>query len=329
MPKSDNQKLKLLYLADYFKAKSDEDHGITIEDMTRYLDSVDIAADRKTLYKDIESLRDYGMDIEMTKQNRKAYYKLLSRDFELPELKLLVDAVQSSKFITRKKTEVLNRKLGALVSEYQAKELNRQFYIVSELKNLNEAIYLIVDALHRAINENHQVEFQYTIWTIQKKLEPKHQGKIYRVSPWGLTWDDENYYLVGYDEEEEKIKHFRVDKMLHLNETELARNGKVEFEKVDMKEYARKVFGMFSGDKQRVKLLVENEKIGIIFDRFGTDVMVIPQKDGEHVIVNVDVEVSNQFIGWLVGIGSGVRVLEPDVVCKKIVEHLEQMRALY
>lgn len=329
MAKSENQKLKLLYLADLFRQKTDENHGVTIENMTDYLANLDIAADRKTLYKDMEDLRTYGMDIIMEKHNRKAYYKLLNRDFELAELKLLVDAVQSSKFITKKKTDSLNKKLGTLTSEYQAKELKRQFYIVEDLKNLNEKIYMIVDGLHRAINEDHQVEFLYNAWNIKKELVPRHNGKIYHVSPWGLTWDDENYYLVGYDEDELKIKHFRVDKMTKFSETDKSRNGKEEFEAVDMKEYGRKVFGMYSGKTQRVKLLVENNMIGIIFDRFGTDIMVMPQKDNKHVVVNVDVEVSLQFIGWLVGIGPGIKVIEPDEVCKQIRQHLDQMSALY
>lgn len=240
MAKSENQKLKLLYIMDKFIKDTDEEHGITVADLTEYLSGYDIKVERKTLYDDIEMLRVYGMDIMKHKIGKQTYYKLLSRDFELPELKLLVDSVQSAKFITVNKTNELIKKLENLASRYAARELQRQVYVLNRVKNPNEKIYLSVDTLHRAIHRNVQVTFKYMNWNLKKQLVPKHEGKVYHISPWALTWDDENYYLIGYDEDEEKIKHFRVDKLDSLAETEEKRHGKELFDKFDLAAYSKK-----------------------------------------------------------------------------------------
>lgn len=334
MAKSPNQKLKLLYIMDKLIKDTDEEHGVTVPELTEYLAGYDIKVERKTLYDDFETLRNYGMDIIMQKKNKQTYYKLVSRDFELPELKLLVDSVQAAKFITANKTNELIKKLEALTSKHQAIELQRQVHVINRVKNPNEKIYFSVDALHRAIHKNVQVTFQYMNWNLQKQLVPKHEGKIYHISPWALTWDDENYYLIGYDEDEEKIKHFRVDKLASLEETVEKRHGKEIFEKFDLAQYSKKMFGMFGGDEKTVKLRVKSDKIGVIIDRFGKDIMIIPEnmsqgEDNEHFTVNVDVAVSNQFIGWVVGLGDSVEVVSPPEVRTQIKDYLTNICATY
>lgn len=329
MAKSSNQKLKMIYLMDKFLRDTDEEHGITISDMVEYLASYDIKAERKSLYDDVECLNTYGMDIIKEKVGRDTYYKLVSRDFELAELKLLVDSVQSSKFITANKTRELIKKLESLSSSHQAVELQRQVHVINRVKNPNEKIYLTVDMLHEAIHKQVQVQFQYAAWNLRKELVPKHDGKTYSVSPWALTWDDENYYLIGYDEDDEKIKHFRVDKFLKLSITDKERHGKELFNKFDLAAYSKKTFGMFGGDEQSVKLKATNDKVGVMIDRFGSDIMIIPDKDGKHFTVNVDVAISDQFIGWLVGLGSGVQIVYPQDVRDKVKENLQKIIGLY
>lgn len=329
MAKSSNQKLKMIYLMDKFLRDTDEEHGITISDMVEYLASHDIKAERKSLYDDVECLNTYGMDIIKEKVGRDTYYKLVSRDFELAELKLLVDSVQSSKFITANKTRELIKKLESLSSSHQAVELQRQVHVINRVKNPNEKIYLTVDMLHEAIHKQVQVQFQYAAWNLRKELVSKHDGKTYSVSPWALTWDDENYYLIGYDEDDEKIKHFRVDKFLKLSITDKERHGKELFNKFDLAAYSKKTFGMFGGDEQSVKLKATNDKVGVMIDRFGSDIMIIPDKDGKHFTVNVDVAISDQFIGWLVGLGSGVQVVYPQDVRDKVKENLQKIIGLY
>lgn len=329
MAKSANQKLKLIYLIDKFVRDTDENHGITINDITEYLNRYDIKAERKSLYDDIETLRTYGLDIVMDKSDKKVCYKLVSRDFELAELKLLVDAVQSSRFITVNKTNELIKKLENLASRYEAGSLQRQVYVLNRIKNPNEKIYFTVDIIHRAIHAGVQIEFQYASWNLKKELVPKHDGKLYHVSPWALAWEDENYYLIGYDEDDAKIKHFRVDKMLKVAETDEKRHGKETFEKFDAASYSKKTFGMYGGEEMAVKLRMKNSLVGVIIDRFGNDVMIHPEPDGEYFNVNVDVAVSGQFFGWVLGLGSDAQIIGPDKVVHKMQEFLDTITCLY
>lgn len=329
MAKSANQKLKLMYLLDKFMHDTDENHGITINEISEYLERYDIKSERKSLYDDIEALRTYGLDILKEKNNKKVYYKLISRDFEIAELKLLVDSVQSAKFITTNKTNELIKKLEGLASKYEAIDLQRQVHVINRVKNPNEKIYLSVDALHRAIHNDSQVTFQYAAWNIKKELVPKHDGKVYVISPWALTWDDENYYLIGYDEHDEKIKHFRVDKLSNLNETNNKRCGKELFEKFDLAAYSKKTFGMYGGKEQRVKLRVKNELVGVIIDRFGKDIIINTNSEEGYFTTNVDVAVSAQFIGWLVGVGKDVTVVAPDDVRKMVKERIDEIADAY
>ena len=329
MAKSEKQKLKLLYLMDKFIKDTDEQTGITVNDIIDYLDSNGIKAERKTIYDDIEALTLYGLDIVKEKANRNTYYKLVSRNFEIAELKLLVDAVQSSKFITTKKTNELLKKIEGLASHNDAIKLQRQVYVVNRVKNINEKVYLAIDNIHRAINEDKQITFIYSSWNVKKELVPRRNGELYNVSPWTLIWDDERYYLVAYDEKDKKIKHYRVDKMSKVEVLEEKRNGKVLFENFDVAKYSSKTFGMYGGREENVKIQFENNMIGVVLDRFGSDVMIHPVSDGEHFNVNLSVEVSNQFFGWILGLGNAVRIIEPKAVVDEMKNYLVEIQQMY
>jgi len=329
MSRTANQKLKILYLARLFSEKTDENHYVTMADILAYLESNDIRAERKSIYDDIELLRVYGMDIVSFKENKNFYYYLASREFELAELKLLVDSVQSSKFITEKKSKELIRKLEGLTSNYEAKNLQRHVFVASRIKTMNESIYYNVDTINQAINRNLQIAFQYYEWSVKKELKKKENGDKQGISPWTLTWDNENYYLVAYDEADNKIKHYRVDKMRDIVLTDKKRCGRKEYQKIDPAAYHKKVFGMYGGRQENVAIEFENHLVGVVLDRFGKDIMIIP-RDENHFVVHVDVEVSNMFLSWVFGLGEGARILSPDSVveqmkseCKRILKQYE------
>lgn len=328
MPKGTNQKLKLIYIIKYLMENTDENHKVTMADILRYLEGYEISAERKSIYADIEAIRDLGIDVVGEKTGRDFYYYVVSRDFEVAELKLLVDAIQSSKFITEKKSAELIKKLQGLVSVHEAKLLQRQLYVSGGTKTVNESIYYNIDALHNAIGGNHKIQFQYFQWNVKKEMELRKKGDFYEVSPWALLWEDENYYLIAFDSVHQEIRHYRVDKMLKISLVSENREGKEYFEKFNLAEYSKKNFGMFAGEEEMVKLEVHNRLIGVILDRFGTDVMIIPA-DAEHFRVNVKVSVSNQFFGWLFGLGSDVKILAPENVVKRMKEELGNINKLY
>ena len=328
MPKGTKQKLKLVYIIKYLLENTDENHKVTMSDILKYLESYDITAERKGIYNDIEAVRELGIEVIGEKIGKNFYYYVVDRDFEMAELKLLVDAIQSSKFITEKKSAELIKKLGSLVSVHEAKQLQRQVYVSGRAKTLNESIFYNIDAIHTAIATNKKISFQYFQWNIKKEMELRRNGVFYEVSPWALLWEDENYYLVGFDSMNQEIRHYRVDKMLKISELDLARDGKEYFEKLNVADYTKKNFGMFAGEEQMVKLEVHNRLIGVMIDRFGTDVMIIPA-DKEHFRVNVRVSVSNQFLGWIFGLGSDVRILGPDEVVNKMKAELKKTMEQY
>lgn len=317
MAKGSNQKLKLLYLSKIFQELTDEEHGITLKEIVAELERYGIAAERKSLYNDVNELIDFGMDIVKEKSGRTCYYKLVSRTFELPELKLLVDSVQASKFITEKKTQELIKKIENCASCREANMLQRQVYILGRVKTTNENIYYNVDLIHTAISENRKIRFQYFQWDINKQKILRKEGEFYCISPWALTWDDENYYMIGFDGEANKIKHYRVDKMLNMELTKDKRQGRELFESFNVADYAKKVFGMFDGDVETVKLKVVNEMAGVIIDRFGKDVSLRPIDD-THFTVNVDVAISEQFFGWVISLGDGVEIVTPERVVDRM-----------
>jgi predicted DNA-binding transcriptional regulator YafY len=327
MARSSNQKLKTLYLAQYLMEESDEQHLLTVQQMITYLASNGITAERKSIYDDLDALAQFGLDI-LHVEGRSGGYYLASRPFELAELKLLVDAVQSSRFLTRKKSLELIGKIESLASRHEAQSLQRQVFVTNRIKTMNESIYYNVDELHAAIALDRQITFRYFEYAVPKQRVYRHGGAPYRISPFALTWDDENYYLIGYDDAAQRLKHFRVDKMTGIAVTDAERTGKEVFGQLDLGLYAGTLFGMFSGETQDVLLRFENRLVGAVIDRFGSDVAVMPDGD-THFTIRVRVAVSEQFFGYLAGFGAAAQVLEPPSVAAAMAKHIESIAALY
>lgn len=327
MPKSANQKLKLLYIARMLMQRSDENHLISTAQIIEELNSAGISAERKSIYDDIESLRFFGLDIIQIKGKNGGYY-IGERDFELPELKLLVDSVQSSKFITQDKTYDLIRKIENLASIYDGQLLQRQVYIQNRVKSMNESVYYAVDAVSDAITENRQITYKYFEFNLKKERVYRHDGQLYKVSPFALVWDNENYYMLAWDSSAEKMKHFRVDKMYGVTMTDEKREGTEVFEKTDMSSYTKSVFGMFGGKEEKVKLRFANHLAGAVIDRFGKDSMLI--KDGEnHFTISVDIVVSPQFFAWVFGFGTDAEVISPENVREKMKNQIQSVYGMY
>lgn len=322
-----NQKLKIMYLMKILLEETDEDHDLTLNEIVEKLKAYNVTAERKSLYSDIENLRTFGLDIIGMQYGKTYHYKVASRQFQLVELKLLVDAVQSSRFITEKKSDELIAKLESYASKYEAKKLARQVNVNGRVKTMNERIYYSVDKIHEALNEESQIKFQYFTWTADKKMELKHGGAYYSVSPWALCWDDEKYYLVGYDNREYKIKHFRVDKMVDVSVVYEEREGKEEFSKMQMSEYTNRLFGMFDGNLETVTLLCENHAANVIIDRFGTDIPLM-KTDAEHFTVRVRVSVSKLFLSWIMAI-PGVKIVAPERTVDMMRSEIKRQQEMY
>ena len=328
MARSSFQKQKLLYVMDYLLRNSDELHTVSAAQLVAELERNGISAEQKSIYDDIECLREYGLDIIQTGAGRNSGYYVASREFELPELKLLVDSVQSSKFITHKKTMSLIGKIEKLVSVHEAQQLHRQVYVQNRIKTMNESIYYNVDEIHRGISENRKIRFHYFEYTVQKEKRLRRNGAWYVISPFSLNWDDENYYLVGFDSAVGQLKHFRVDKMLDIEVTEEPRDGQEIYAALDMGIYSRKTFGMFKGEETTVKLRFENHLVGAVLDRLGRDVMLVPD-GGEHFTLRTEVAVSPQFFAWVLGFGAEAQILEPQAVVEELREYIAQVARLY
>jgi len=328
MPQSENQRLKLFYLLDILNNETDEKHGLSIKEIIARLNANDITEDRKTMYTDFDTLRQYGVDIISEKIGRDTYYHVGKRQFELPELKLLVDSVQSAKFLSAKKSNDLIKKIESLGSKYDAKHLQRQVFISGRIKTMNERIYYNVDTLHEAINANKQVRFHYYQWTVNKEMKLRKNGDWYDVSPWGLMWDDENYYLVAFDAKDQKIKHYRVDKMVSLQTLDKGRIGGKAYKEFNLPKYTKSLFGMFGGELTNVTLEGRNDVVGVVIDRFGKDIP-ITIKDEDHFSVRVNVAVSRQFLGWVFAIGEGLKITEPENVVEQMREEVKRLQHIY
>jgi predicted DNA-binding transcriptional regulator YafY len=325
MAKGNNQKFKLIYLIKILERLTDEDHSLTMSQIITELESNDISAERKSVYSDLEALRELGYDVIGDDSGRYYGYFLGERTFELAELKLLVDSVSASKFITDKKSKALIKKLESLTSAYNAGKLERQVVVGDRVKTMNESIYINVDMIHSAIAENSQIRFRYFNYNPKKEIEYKRDGEFYYVSPWALIWNDENYYLVAYDSQDEKIKHFRVDKMNKMSLVEARREGGSEFKKINISEYSGRVFGMYAGRTERVKMEFDNELSGVVIDKFGKDVNIVKTGAKKFLVIE-NVNVSKQFFGWVFGLGEGAKIVGPQNVVDEM--NLEMMKRL-
>lgn len=318
-------KLRIFYIQDYFLKNTDESHTVTVQELLAHLEEMGIATDRRTVYADIRRLKSLGMDIEKRRSKTHDYY-LATRPFELAELKLLVDAVQSSRFLTRKKSDVLIQKLSGLTSRHQAEKLSRQVYVQNRVKTDNERIYYNVDSIHEAIALGRKLGFQYCQYTLTKSLKPRRNGAQYVVNPYLLTWAEDNYYLIADHPEHEGLAHFRVDKM--LSATVLPDKRVPLAASFDPAAYAKTMFSMYVGDNEWVEMRFDASLIGVVIDRFGTDVQII-RSDGNSFTIRAFISVSPAFFGWLLQFGNQARILAPTDAARKMRALLSETLGQY
>lgn len=324
-----NSKIKLLYLMDILLEYTDEENPISLARITELLEGRGVTAERKSIYADIELLREYGLDVLTTKTNQFGYY-IGSRRFELAELRLLVDAVQSSRFITRKKSEQLIKKLEGLASHAQARTLHREVFVLDRVKAPNEKIYYNVDILQLAIADGVQASFRYFEYAPDKSKRYRNDGEEYTVSPYALMWANDFYYLVAYYEKREgDFTHFRVDRMEGVRALSEKRvpAAQVTGAELDVACYGNRMFSMYGGEIIKVRLRCKNQLVNVVLDRFGLDVPMMPDRD--WFIASVDVAISPMFLGWLFSFGGDMQVLSPESVIELLKTQVQSVVALY
>ena len=317
MPKSDNQKLKIFYILDYLEAHSNEKNPVRASELISMLDRQhDIRCDRKTVYSDIAALQQYGVDIVSIPGKNGGYY-IASRNFELPELKLLIDAVQSSRYLTEKKSRELIEKLCSQCNEQDAKLMRRTVLVSGRVKSMNETIYYNVDAIQEAIAQNKQITFRYFDWDFGGKR--KYRDKEYLASPYGLCQDHENCYLLAFSNRY-GITSYRVDRMTDIQLTEENRIPCPELTGKALHDHANRLFQMYSGDALDVKMRFHKSLLNVVIDRFGKNTMLIPDGD-EYFNFTVNVAISPMFLSWVIGFGGKAKILYPKSVadaCKAL-----------
>ena len=325
MAKSENQKRKLLYLADLLRRETDETHGLTVQQMIDELARRDVRAERKSIYDDLQTLTDYGMDIVKLRSGHTCSYALVHRDFELPELKLLVDAVQSSRFLTEEKSLELIDKLCRLCSQEEAEQVRRNVVVAGRIKNMNQSIYYDVDTIQEAIFQNRQISFRYFDWGLDGK--PKYRDRDYTASPYGLYQDNENCYLLALSPRH-GVTAYRVDRMNSIALLPRERTPCPELTGQALNDYAQKRFHMFDGETVSVKMRFHKSLTNVVMDRFGSGTMLFP--DGEdHFVFTVDVAESPQFYSWVIGFGSKAQILHPARIRKACLGLCREVMAQY
>ncbi len=327
MPKNPLQNQKLLRLQQIFLQETDENHGLTMDEIIGRLAACGITAERKSVYENIETLNQCGMDILREKRGNRTYYYAASREFETAELRLLADAVASSRFITAKKSGELLKKLETLTSHHHAAGLRRQVHVPSRIKNMNETIFYLVDELNRAISENASIEFCYYDWVADGQTLtriPRHGGQRYHVSPWQLLWEDEFYYLIAFDHRTETIRHYRVDRMGNIVLTDQKRMGAEEFKKIRMEDYTARLFGMFAGETQTVTLTFPARLLDVMIDRFGKELRLQKNEKEGFLTLRAPVIPSLPFYGWLVSLGPEVTLDSPEALKQEYIKTLKK-----
>ncbi len=310
MPKSDNQKLKIFYILDYLQKNSHQDHPVRAGELLTMLEQQhNIVCDRKTIYSDIAALQDYGVDIVSLPGKNGGYY-IASRNFELPELKLLIDAVQSSRFLTEKKSRELIEKLCNQCSVYDAKLMRRDMLVSGRVKSMNETIYYNVDAIQEAIAQNRQIRFRYFDWGLDGKRQ--YRDRDYQASPYGLCQDNENCYLLAHSPRH-GVTSYRVDRMCQIKLLEQPRTPCPELTGKALAEHANRLFQMYAGETTQVKLRFHRSLINVVVDRFGRSILLIPDGE-EHFVFTVEVAVSPMFLSWVIGFGAKAQILYPQSV---------------
>lgn len=324
MARGENQKLKLLYLKQFFEEKTDEDHPATMPEILAYLHARGVEAERKSIYTDLDALSDFGMDVR--KDERGKSYQWFDREFELPEVKLIIDSVASSKFLSEKKSDALIKKLGTLCSEHQRKELRRQVRVMGRAKSMNNSVLINVDQLHAAIAANTTVRFKYFHYNVRMERVYSRKGEVYEVSPWALLYDNDNYYLYAFVDGE--FRNYRVDRMASVEQGTKERQGKEAFEKKDMPAFSKSTFGMFNGQEERVEMVFHNRMMDVVIDKFGKEVW-LEKVDEWHFKISVPVAVSPQFFAWVFGLGNYVTITGPEHVKQQMKDMLEDVHKRY
>lgn len=324
MSRGANQKLKLLYLKQFFEEKTDEDHPATMAEIIAYLKANGVDAERKSIYTDLDALADFGMDVRRDEYGKS--YQWYDRDFELSEIKLIIDSVASSQFLTERKSDILIKKLGKLVSEYQRKELRRQVRVMGRAKSMNNSVLINTDTIHAAIAANTTVKFKYFHYNLDLERRFSKKGEPYEVSPWALLYDNDNYYLLGFIKD--KFRTFRVDRMVNVEQGINDRQGKEAFDKMDIPAFSKATFGMFIGKQEKVTMVFHNRVLDAVIDQFGKEVW-ISKVDEWHFQVVANVSVSPQFFAWVFGLGNYVTIKGPENVVEQMKEMLEKVQKRY
>jgi len=323
-----DSRARLLILARILYEKTDETKGLTADQIIAELQKEKMKSERKTLYKDLDCLSSLGHDVLKNRNGREVYYHIGSRRFEMAELRLLIDAVQASHVLTTKKTKSLIKKLEYFVSDNDAKDFENVVYVTGQRKTTNESIYYLVNDLHVAIKDDCKVAFQYYQWDINKQLRLRHDGKRYDVSPWAMLFDYENYYLLAFDEEKREMRHYRVDKMKNLIILGEKRKGREVFDSYDMGTFTQSIFGMYDAEVEHVLIRASNDLVGVMIDRFGKDIIIHDQEDGTFTF-EMDIRVSDHFLGWIIAVGDKVEILKPESLRGRIARIGEGLKNKY
>lgn len=319
--KKENQRLKALYIKEILLRETDEEHSLTAGKIADMLAKRGISAERKSIYNDIYALDDAGMLDIGREEGKNGGFRVLGRDFELAELKMLVDAVQSCRFISKKQCTALIKKLSALASRYEEKQLSRSVYVYDREEKPSGVLYLI-DIIHRAISENRAITFKYTELTPSKKKVERRNGEAYRVSPWSLMWQEDNYYLIGFDHGFKEIRHYRVDRAEKITLLDEPRLGRNDFEKISLAKYYGNVFEMFRGREETVHFSCENRLAGAMLDRFGMSLNIT--EHGDRFEFYAPIEISVRFFSWVFGFDGALRIISPENVVREYREQIER-----
>lgn len=331
MEKEGKTKSKLLYLLKIFKEESDEDHKLSMKDIIEKLKKYDIKAERKSISRDIKLLQDLDYDIVSYENNREGYF-MDSREFEVSELRLLIDAVLSAKFISLKQSKTLVDKLKALTSKGLVKKLENQLYIDERIKTNNDHVCEVVDKINDAISQNKKISFKYHSYTLDKKYVAKREGKPYIRSPYSLAWNDDKYYLICGDDKYDDLSHFRVDHMSQVIKLEEPRRNFSEVSEYknsfDTADYLNGVFNMFTGEKEFILIKLHKDLINLAIERFGEEVSLRNLK-GDFFEIGVQVRVSDGFIAWIMQLGTKAEIVHPLNLRVKMKEIIEVMNRIY
>lgn len=323
--RSQNQRLKLFYLLDYLLENTDDTHTIKVQEIIEHFDNyLKIPVEQKTVCSDLHLLDEYGYGTQYDGRTRG--WRIVDRDFDTQELQLLIDSVQASRFITQRQAKSLTDKLKAKASRYDRVLLERRCYVPNRVRSMNDSIFYHLDDLHTAIANDWQITFKYFYFTPKKEKAYYKKGEKYTASPYALLWNDSNYYLLAY--ESGKMKNFRVDKMDNIGILHQKRDGKDVFKDIKLNERSLQMFSMFSGKVRNVKIRFSNHLANVVIDRFGRDIVMIPE-DEKHFTIHTDIEVSPQFFGWLCGLGKGVRILSPADVVEEMGNYVKGIAEMY